>query len=431
MNRQILSVVITKFFILLAGLIIIVIQARSLGVADRGLLASYLVMPLLLISLTEGGMRQAATYFLGKEGIEQSSIFGSLLIYSIIAGFFGYIACYYIIVSTLDVSIVFALTLSLILPVNVFISSIKGILLGFEDIKRFNGILLYQQYVVLFLLVISYILNIIDIKLVVYITLTSYFINLLYGLFYLSKKHSLLKLKFEKKTFLLMVKKGAVFALALFLIELNYKFDIYMLSQLSDSYNLGIYTVSSQLTNLVWQLPSAVGVVLFSLSSNQVSGNGNEFFTDKVPQALRITLAISFFTVLLLCFFSEYIVNTLFGTEYIESVAVILSLAVGIVSMVIFKVLYVVIAGAGSPSKGVIIILPCVVVNILLNYWFIPDFGAIAAGLSSSFCYFLSGLFSVIIYKYIYSVRYIDLFLINKSDLYNIYNLIQKFNSKV
>lgn len=425
MSRNIFSVVLTKFFVLVAGLIIVIIQARGLGVAERGILASYMVIPLLLISLTEGGMRQAATYFLGQGAIKKDFIFGSLIFYSFIAGGLGYFICYTFLILTLEISHNLALILALVVPLNVLISSLKGILLGFEDITSFNKVLFYQQYIVLFLLAVLYFLDEVTIESVIYTTLTSYTLNFLSGFYYLSKKISDFTFSFDISITLKMIRKGFVFAISLFLIELNYKFDIYMLSQLSNSYNLGIYTVSSQLTNLVWQLPSAVGIVLFSRASNIKDSLKDSFFTTFVPRALRITLFICFLSIILLCILSDEIVVLFFGQEYLESSEVILSLSIGVVAMVIFKILYVVIAGSGNPLNGVFIILPALIINVFLNYLYIPEYGAVAAGWSSSISYLICAFISIKVYKVKYRIFVFDFVFINNSDLRLI---LERFN---
>jgi O-antigen/teichoic acid export membrane protein len=57
----------SKFFIILFGLGTSIIIARILGPEKNGLIASLYVYPAIFISIGSLGIRQSATYFLGKD----------------------------------------------------------------------------------------------------------------------------------------------------------------------------------------------------------------------------------------------------------------------------------------------------------------------------------------------------------------------------
>ncbi|WP_248475634.1 hypothetical protein [Vibrio alginolyticus] len=65
--RKIIDIFLKKIVVLIIGFSIVIIQAKALGAETRGVLASMLILPQLMISIAEGGMRQASVYFLGKK----------------------------------------------------------------------------------------------------------------------------------------------------------------------------------------------------------------------------------------------------------------------------------------------------------------------------------------------------------------------------
>src|SRR5690606_29512452 len=84
------SIFFTKIFVILLAVGSVIILARGLGPENRGLLAALLIYPQLLIALTEGGMRQAATFYIGKKLAPEGEILAALIFYVITAGLLGY-----------------------------------------------------------------------------------------------------------------------------------------------------------------------------------------------------------------------------------------------------------------------------------------------------------------------------------------------------
>lgn len=81
-----------------------------------------------------------------------------------------------------------------------------------------------------------------------------------------------------------MLRLGFIYAIALLVINLNYKIDIILLDNFSVPFEVGIYTKGSVLTEYLWQIPMLLSTIIFArsaISSNDIS------FSLKVAQLLK------------------------------------------------------------------------------------------------------------------------------------------------
>src|SRR5690606_30370440 len=83
-----------------------------------------------------------------------------------------------------------------------------------------------------------------------------------------------------------MLSLGLTYAIALFVINLNYKIDIVLLDQLSTAYEMGIYSKGSGITQYLWQIPMLFSTIVFARSA--ISKN-DRAFSVKVAQLLRVS----------------------------------------------------------------------------------------------------------------------------------------------
>ncbi|HHF0560598.1 TPA: hypothetical protein ACPHT1_004801, partial [Vibrio antiquarius] len=65
--RDFLGLLFSKFTVLILSVFVVFVQAKALGAEQRGMLAMILLLPQLFVSITDGGMRQAISYLLGKK----------------------------------------------------------------------------------------------------------------------------------------------------------------------------------------------------------------------------------------------------------------------------------------------------------------------------------------------------------------------------
>ena len=89
----------------------------------------------------------------------------------------------------------------------------------------------------------------------------------------------------------------------------------------------------------------------------------------------------------------------MYGAEFESSVVVVRYLLPGILVMVIVKILHADLSGRGYPLYGLGVSIAPLIVNILLNLYMIPTYGARGAAISSSISYTLAGVLFLAVYS--------------------------------
>lgn len=403
---------------LLVGLLSTIIVARFLGTEGRGMLAAVFVYPQLFSALVEGGMRQAAMYFTGKKLAEDDTILGCLFVYIVMAGSLGtglVIMTMYLFgpeYLTLSLIVAAASTLPLTLSVNAF----RGVFLGKGAISAFNRVVWWQKALNLLLLILFEVVFGLSVFLAVLSTLVSSLLNFSLTLYLYFAKSEKKSLKVSRHVFSEMFKKGIVYAVALFLIDANYKADILLMTYLSSEHELGLYALSVQLSELNWQLVTAVVFALMSASSSSTTQD----LYSTVAKSARLT-----FWATLICSLSVYIgafwlTVPIFGESFKHVPDVMLWLIPGIAFGVYFKVINAFYAGQGEPQYGIYIMLTSVLVNIGLNILLIPSLGAIGAAISTSSSYIVSALITIYFFKKTGRIPIGEFIIIQSNDIKSI-----------
>lgn len=403
------------------GLISAILVARALGPEGRGLLAAVLIYPQLLVAITEGGMRQSAVLFLGKKKAPDSEIIGSLFSYIFIAGVVGMGVVYSLMLwfGQQQFDYIMMLVAAAILPTTLAVNALKGIFLGKEKIKNYNQATWVQKVLYVSAISLLFLLDLLTVFNAVLVTLLAAVFNLIQSIWYLKKNFDF-KVRFSFVTFIQMLKKGVVYAIALFFIQANYKIDILILSWLSTKESLGHYAVSVQLGELLWQLPAAVLVVLMSKTANASDSK----IIDSVCKSTRLTFLLTFLSGFALALISYFLIPFMFGNEFSDAYFLLIGLLPGIIMASIFKSLNAYFAGRGEPRVTIVIMGLAASINICLNLLLIPSLGALGAAIASSLSYSFAAIGSLTTFIRREGVHISKIIIVESSDFAP---LIKKF----
>jgi O-antigen/teichoic acid export membrane protein len=420
-TKNIKRVLSSKIISVVAALLTSVLIARVLGPETNGEIAAILVYPSVFMSLGTLGIRQSTTFYIGKnifplEDIKSSiakiwvsSSLISILLSSLLILFFSNVTDDYLII-TLAV---------LPIPFYLFNSYISGIYLGKNEIKSFNRVNWIPPTIIFFTTLIliyhfrfgieGYLLAIVLGNLGIFLLL---FTKNEFG------KHlfSNARRKVSKK----LIGLGLMYAVSLFIITLNYKFDIILLDQLSTSKDTGIYSKGAGVAQYLWQIPMLFSTLIFAGSANS---KNDTTYSSKVFSLLRVTLFFSILVATALFLLSDDIIVLLFGKEFAASANSFNILLPGVILLIFFKVLNMDLAGKGKPLVSLKAMLPALIINIILNYQFIPKYGSDGAALASSISYGLGGILFLYFYSKTIKVPIRVIISPRKAD----YNMVKKY----
>jgi O-antigen/teichoic acid export membrane protein len=224
----------------------------------------------------------------------------------------------------------------------------------------------------------------------------------------------------DKEIIISLVKLGVGYAVALLIMQLNYKVDILLLQKLSTLDQVGFYSVGVAISDKLWQLPTAMGVVVLSRTANMLDENT---LNQSVSRLLRISFVIVLLAAVILWFIIPILLPLIFGAKFIPSVAVVRVMLPGILVFVIPRILNSRFAGIGQPKVLIAIFAPALLVNILLNILWIPAYGGIGAAWASNVSYALGAVVLLIVYSIEMKVPLMEIFRFQQGD----FDLISKF----
>jgi O-antigen/teichoic acid export membrane protein len=373
---------------LVISVITSVIVNRALGPDLKGILVSLIVYPSLIQTLCEAGIRQSTVQVLGHRKYTDEKIIGSVSTLFWVTSILSVILCAVIYCSIKNPNFTHSMiALALIsMPLGLVRSYSTGVLLGREKIKEYNRTRWIPAVMILlgsciFVWMLQFGVNGAQIA-----GIMGLLPVVIYALF-LVNRIAPLRPQWNTHLFRSLLKMGGLYALALFTIQLNYRISVVMLERLAAPGEIGQFSIGLNFAEVIWQIPTALGVVVFSRSANAKQGKE---FSFKVVKLLRVAMVSCLLVVLVVGVGARYIIPLLYGDAFRASEHVLQYMLPGILIMVLFKVLNMDLAGKGRPLIAFYSCLPGLIINFILCHIMIPKYGAIGAAWASSasFCVF-------------------------------------------
>jgi O-antigen/teichoic acid export membrane protein len=423
-SRDFLGVLNSNVFSILFGVLVVVLLTRILGVNGFGLYYALLVIPLIVVSLTHMGIRGASIFMIGQKNYSDGEIVSSvlfILIFTSLIGIISSIGAYYVFFEP-EYTILLISLVVIIIPFRLGIIYIGGIFLGKDEIKEANR----------FEWAINLINLILAILLVWYldggllgavISLTT--ANIIVGIWAIYRVY----LKFDIKIVYIpsivkkLVKLGIMYAFTFFIIQLNYRVDILLLEKLSTIHEVGIYSLGVHIAEQLWQIPFAISIVLFSRTANI---KDQSLMTNSTISLARLSFILVFILSIIAIFAAPYLVPLVFGKEFIASAEILRFILPGVIVLVIFRVISGQLAGMGKPYLAVYIFLPALIINIILNFLLIPEYGGKGAAWASNISYTAGTVGYWIIYSKVLNVRASEILRFSGTDLKIFNELLKK-----
>jgi len=394
--RDTRSVGISKILIIVLSLAKSVIIARWLGPDANGVIAALAVYPSLFMTFGSLGIRQAVTFFVGCGKYTVEEVKTAVVQIWTLSTIVSVAACYLMITRLTSIGDNKWYVLLAIMPVpfTLFNTYNTGIFLGQNKIKQFsqvnwlpNG---FSLATVVFL-VVALEKGIEGALLAGSVGALCTSVILLLGFEFFSNFKMVLNWHLIKS----LLRLGIVYAVALLIINLNYKVDVIMLDRLSSASELGIYSKGVNIVEYLWQIPMLFSSVVFARSAN---AKDKKLFSTKAVRLMQLSFIAVGIGCLGLAIFSDKIVKLLYGNEFARSSTVMQILLPGVAILTAFKVLNVDLAGRGKPMLALKAMLPALLINVLLNMFLIPAHGCFGASVASTVSYAFAGILFLFVY---------------------------------
>lgn len=418
------SIGVSKVLMIVFGLTTSIIVARVLGPEKNGIIAALLVYPSLFMSIGSLGIRQSTTYFLGKGIFSEAQIKTAITQIWLFTTVFSIAVCFMLMryFSKSGENMWLVILALLPIPFTLFNTYNSGIFLGKNQIGTFNKINWIPTLIVL----------VVTALLVLWLSydISGYLIALIGGPIFISvillfknKFINAFSLTYDWIIIKKMLTLGLVYALALLVVNLNYKIDVILLDNLSTAFETGIYSKGVSVTEYLWQIPMLLSTVVFARSA---VSKDDKAFSIKVAQLLRLSFLAIGLAALVLFLVSKFIIVLMYGESFVGSVIVLNTLLPGVLLLTIFKVINMDLSGKGKPWVSLKAMIPALLINIFLNIVFIPEHGAVGAALASTISYSMAAILFIYFYSKETKIPVLDIIRYKTSDFQPIVQLLKK-----
>ncbi len=355
---------------------------RYLGKEGFGDYATLLAFLAFFTAIADLGLYHISTREISRVGADEEKVIGNIFSLRLAAS---------LLVVVVSPAIIFFLPYPSIVKQGIFIVALS--FLFSSSYQMLNGVFqknLAMDKVVLAELmgkVVQVAVIIISVKLKLSLlwiisSLLCYMIVSFFIVFFWSRKYIKFKLQFDFSYWKSFLKESLPLGAVAIITFLYFKMDTLMLSFMKSNADVGIYNAAYKvLENITFFPAMVVGLVMPILSKN-IFLNKKEF-QDVANKTFKFFLIVIIPLIVGTLFLSEGIIGVISGSGFSES-AVVLRILVFALALIFFGHFFNIILIVGNLQKKLMLILSlAAVVNISLNYFYIPKFSYLASAWAS------------------------------------------------
>jgi len=429
---DIFSTFVAQILVFLFGLFVSVIIARQLGPEGKGLYSLVVFLPSFLVYFTSLSIGQSAIYYIGKKKYLPVEIYGSTVILGFLISLFcfafGGLALLLHNIAFPGVALRYLVFSLFLAPCQLFFGYLGYLLLGFQEIKRYNFFSFLQAFLFFLAVLTLFALSSINIINLIMVEVSAYIAVLFLILSAVIRKTGSVKLIFNSS----YAKDAIVFGSKIYasnvLSFVNYRLNILLINFFLNPVQVGLWSVATAISEKLYFFSDAIGTVLFpKAASNSDSSNVNAF----IPVVFRSVMLITFIFVLALFFAGNLVINILYSDKFATATKPFQILLVGAFSLAGFKVLESDFKGRGKPELVTIIIGISAFINVTLSLLLIPERGIVGAAWASTISYVVAMAIGMLFYVRASGNSLKDMILIKRSDIDIYFNFARMLAKKI
>ena len=428
--RDILSLLGSNLTVTFCNLAIGVILTRWLGAAGFGLYSAIIVVPIMVIGFTQLGIRRSTIYHIGNKLLPEDHIVSALFLLLLWTSVLSILICGFVYFFSSGqpfdplIIVLVLLTIPLLLT-NVFAG---GVFLGKEDIKR-ASILNAGPTIMTLLLTILFVwglkMSVLGAFMAIALANLIMF-SITYRIIIIQFRYNI-TWKYHEGIMKSMIKLGLVNAIAVFIMQLNYRMDILMLKKLSTLEEVGFYSLAMQIAEQLWHVPMAIETIILSRSANS---NDDKQVHRTVASIFRVSLIIGFLAGIVIFFIAPPLIPLIFGKEFSHSATMIQVVLPGIFLLIGFRILNSRLTGMGKPQIAIYAFLPALIINFIANLFLIPRYGGVGAAWATNISYGIGSIAFILVYSRLIGMPLTEILRVRKSDFYFIRDFKKIFSAK-
>jgi stage V sporulation protein B len=422
---------ISNIAVLLISFAITIITSRVLGTYGRGAVGVSNNINSFALILLGFGMTSSNIFFIGKNRKNIREILGINLVvtlFSVAVVIILYIVNQFyainILFKGLDNNIIIIVLITI--PITNLKSAFINIMLGMQEIGKYNKLNIIDRFLTLALLVVF-----------IFTTKSVYWVivsNMIASLITLIIISSILFIKYKNKIafslnlFIDMIKYGIKAQIGNAIQILNYRLDVFIIQYFMTLSDVGIYSNAVVLGETMWKVSSSIATVVLPMTTNSKDKLGIKDFINKVT---RVTFTIILIGSIILAVISKPLITLLFKKDFSSGSEALILLIPGISIFSISNILSNYLAGIGKVEKNIVASSVGCLVTVVLDLLLIPRIGINGASIATSISYILSTAVTVYYYVKITKSSLKELFMLNKDDIRDIKNRVMALKKKL
>lgn len=191
----------------------------------------------------------------------------------------------------------------------------------------------------------------------------------------------------------------------------NYKLDFWVVDAYWGKPNLGIYSLASQLTQMLWMLPQAIAAVLYSYASSSSEEDAVKFTIPLKQIGFYGTLVLGAIGLAL----AYYLIPVLYGAAFFPAFHLMKIFILGVIPFSLPTIVASLFAARGNFKISFIVSVGVFAISACMYFILIPRFGLIGGAVSSAIAYFIAAIACELWFCKEYNVSLNNLFKIDKT----------------
>lgn len=436
-GRNITETILTQIPIVIFGLISGIFLTRLLGPEGKGTYALFQANSQLLSMFLTLSFSNGIVFFISNKKIHEKYIFGSSLLIILLATIIAFIFIFFnnpiqkLLIPKEFSSIFFKWYLFLLIEIgiiNTFFSSYfqgRKIFRIVNILNFLNSIFNIVIFGFVFILYENNYYNISNKEIFLLTVLIILFQTIIYSVLFLKQNVSFLVIP-PKNILYQFYKYSFGMYLTIMVNFFNYRLAMWFIVNYSNTTELGYYSLSFSVGQLILTLTNAITLISYSYLSSQTIENG----LIKLSFLSRINTFFMIIISLILFFFSNILIQILYGHEFNSSVLPLKIIIFGQFFLSLSSILAVFIMAKGNIYINALINSICLILTIILNEVFVPEFGIIGSSISYSMVFLSMFIMFNLYMKYKYKIQLNHFYLFKKNDFVKLNNFIKIFLRK-
>jgi O-antigen/teichoic acid export membrane protein len=388
-KRQVGATFFTQLMNLILAIINAAIIARWLGPEGKGIIALVMLVPGLLGLFLSGGVSAANVYLAGSRSRDIPSLTENSVKFALLSTIIGI----FIVITSIGTGWLSRLVpginnwlimLAMVgLPIGLLNGHLSAVLQGLQRILTVNKINLTQALTTVALTVLFVMGFGMDLSGPILSSLAAGMIGLALLIIVLSRAGGVFKPRWNPSGMGATLSFGLRGHLGNLFQFFNYRLDTFFVNYFIGAGEVGIYSVSVGLAELLWYLPNAVGFVIFP----KATATKPEVLRAFTPRVFWITLGITALGAIGLVILGKSLIQVVYSLNFVGAYLPMLVLLPGVILLGGAKVLTNEIAGRGYPQYNSLNAGIALILTVILDLILIPRFGILGAALASSIAY--------------------------------------------